>query len=267
MIIDDVKAGLAVFDWATITSEHKGHTLTIHVFRDAMKLPAETPTGKRLVRRMVTAIDTQQVADYLFCMMMTPKMEDLVALQAAVSIMPMTRIDNDICANSKEWRHSDIVEQAIGGRTGLVNTVGKSWVLTNYLADPKPLPYGARTACNYGWVNRSEGHLAVTQPLHAWQPPAYRHNDEHKDPSQTLRLAYEVAKLEYPDGQTSHVLMSDIATDPVLSYLISHEGPMRVLRQPSVPAPMALKAMKDSGNAAMFPITLYPYPFSTKSSV
>jgi hypothetical protein len=270
-VIDQLRAGQAVFEWAPVCSTHQGYKLTFAVTRDAIKFivdvtcPGGTEPAPRLVRRMVNALETQEAADFLFCMMLTPKMEDLIFQQATVRLAPITRIDGNICAVSTDVRHSELVDKAIGDKDdgGLISTVGKSWVLSNFLFDPRHLRYGARTACNYGWVNPSDGHLAVTPGLHAWQSPGYQHDDSHKDPSQTLRLVYGAAVLTEPSGTTRVIRMREVLTSSELAPLVSHEGPLKYLRQAGVPAPpdpFGGVLLSDEDGLAMLPVGIYNAP-------
>jgi hypothetical protein len=269
-VIEQLKAGQAVFEWAPLVSEYNGYKLVMAVPRDSIKFPVTmtkpggTEPESRLVRSMVTAKETQEAADFLFSMMLTPKLEDLIFQQATVLLAPITRIDGDICAVSTDVRHSELIDKALEGKDngGLISTVGKSWVLSNFLADPKQLRYGTNTACNYGWVNKTDGHLAVTPGLRAWQPPSYQHNDVHKDPSQNLRVVFGAANLTYPDGTIDVVRMRDVLTDAKLAPLVSHEGPLRYLRQVNVPAPkdpFGDVLMGDEG-LVMLPVGLYNPP-------
>lgn len=270
-VIEQLKAGQAVFSWSPLYNESNGYKLKMAVTRDAIMFPVTTMKSggttpvTQMVRRMVNALETQQAADFLFCLMMTPKLEDLIYQQATVHLEPITQIDGDICAVSTDIRHSELVDNALakaGDAGGLICTVGKSWVLSNYLADPKPLKYGASTACNYGWLGKTAGHLAVTPGLHAWQPPGYQHNDLHADPSQTLRLVYGAAELTYPDGTTEVVRLLDVATNSKLAGLISHEGPLRYLRQVGVSAPQDPfgKSIMGEEGLVMLPVGLYGTP-------
>jgi hypothetical protein len=269
-VIEQLKAGQAVFEWAPLVSEYDGYKLLMAVTRDAIKFPM-TVTGAgdvepetRLVRRMVNALETQQAADFLFCMMLTPKLEDLIYQQATVRLEPITQIDGNICAVSTDVRHSELIDKALVGKDngGIVSTVGKSWVLSNYLASPTQLKYGARTACNYGWLGKTAGHLAVTPGLNAWQPPVYQHNDEHKDPSQTLRLVYGAGVLTWPDGVTEVIALKDVVAAGV-APLISHEKQLKYLRQAHVPAPSSdpfNTHLVDDDGMVMLPVGIYSFP-------
>ncbi len=268
-VIEQLKTGQAVFEWTPLYSEYKGYKLKMAVPRDAIKFPTVINRGgepeTRLVRKEVTAEENQEGADFLFSMMLTPKLIDLIHIQATTHIMPVTVIDGSICANSTDVRHSELVDAALaktGDSGGLISTVGKSWVLSNHLVDPKILRYGAETACNYGWVNATDGHLAVTPGLHAWQPPGYQHNVKHKDPSQILDVVYGAGELTHPDGAVEVVRLRDIAASLLLAPLISHEGPLKYLRQVSVPAPkdpFGDVLVGDDG-LVMLPVGIYGAP-------
>jgi len=53
-------------------------------------------------------------------------------------------------------------------------------------------------------------------------------------------VMYHIGRLEFPDGQDQDVYLEDIASDPDLCPLISHEGPLYSLRQPNVAVEPAL---------------------------
>src|SRR5690606_3662770 len=147
----------------------------------------------------------QQIADLTGCMLLTPKLIDLIWLQAQTRFDPIinTPIPGTSSKRIVASSHLHVVHQAIEkratGAVGLTACVGKYWCLTNKLhrGGLKPseggLLYGYSTACNYGWLS-SVGQLsAVTPGLRCWQSPGYRHNHHHWDPSQTIRLVYRKA--------------------------------------------------------------------------
>jgi hypothetical protein len=123
---------------------------------------------------------------------------------------------------------------AAGDRGGLIASVGKYWVLTNSLLNGK---FGVAQACNYGWNSNSAPYQAVTPGLRVWQTTGSRHNNKHIDPSQVVRLMHREAWLTRPGEDAELVDLRQVLIDPVLAPLISHEGPLRILRQPGVPDP------------------------------
>jgi len=121
--------------------------------------------------------------------------------------------------------------------------VGKYWCLVNRLRQLVGLLYGTRNACNYGWPSTSGRYRGVTAGVKCWQSPGFKHDHEHWDPSQTIRLMYRLAVLFDSDGNRETVDLYDVASDPSLAPLISHEGVLHYLRQRCVPAPVQSVAM------------------------
>src|SRR5690606_37811900 len=94
-----------------------------------------------------------------------------------------------------------------------------------------------RTACNYGWCSGDGPSNGVTPGVKVRQTPGYRHNDLHKDPSQTIRLMFKMARLVRANGTEEQIAMKDVLLDKTLAPLASHEGTVTYLRQKSIPEP------------------------------
>lgn len=238
-LVQAIKDGKATVDWALVHSEHDGHRLRISVMRDALKVDN--------IRWPATAIDLQRVADHLGAMLLTPKVVDLIWLEAGragtqfnpvinhkypgkvviVALMPVLDVSNLV----------DDKIQAAGDVGGVIESVGKYWVLTNKLLTGK---FGKEQACNYGWHSTGAPYAAVTPGLKVWQPLSSRHNNVHIDPSQVVRLMHRIAFLTRPGEKEEMVDLRQVAIDPALAPLISHEGPLRILRQPGVPDPQPI---------------------------
>ncbi|RYG88016.1 hypothetical protein EON77_01260, partial [bacterium] len=144
-ILDAVRAGnFAPFDWWPLQSAHGGHALVLFVTSDALRIG----TAGDAVRVNVNAGTAQQIADVLGCMLPTTRICDLVWEQAVVRLTPcIGRADKGMSTTPRMLEHHACVEGKLAGRTGLVEPVGKSWVLTNRLAT-KP-----GKAANYGWFD------------------------------------------------------------------------------------------------------------------
>lgn len=232
--IQAIKDERATVDWTTIESVHGELKLHIAVMRDAMKIDG--------IRYPATAIDLQKVADYLDCLLLTPKVLDLIWLEAG-----KTGVQFDPVINSKYMGKTVIVAimpardvselvdakiEAVGDNGGIIASVGKYWVLTNKLLSGK---FGASQACNYGWHSSTAPYAAVTPGLKVWQSVGSAHNNRHVDPSQVIRLMHRDAWLSRGGEPAEYVDLRTVATDPELVPLISHEGVLKVLRQPGVP--------------------------------
>lgn len=252
-VVKLVREGKGNFFFTTVKSEHQGYTLHIRVFHDAMtfnampvldwhrKIISDSPIYNG-VRLPASAYELQQIADLCYCMMLTPKVIDLIWEQAKIKFPAVIRVNNKIVATSNITDlHQEIERKVVssGGfrHSELISCVGKYWCLVNRLTyaatDPK-LPYKERTACNYGWFDPSAPLISV-KGNKLWQTPGFRHDNGHLDPSQCIRLMQREAKLIRPDGTEEIVDLHDIAQNPQLCHLISHEGKLSYLRQFGVP--------------------------------
>lgn len=241
--VEMVRQGLGVWHWVRITLHHPELTdrLIIMLMADAMKLPG--PDGQ-LVRFCVTAKQQQQIADLVGGVFHSTRTADQRHLCADTKIKPITQIDGKICALSTDQRHSELMDQAIvhaampGHPVGLVSSVGKPWTLTQQMAT-SPRRYGDATAFNYGWhdpsaPSHSPGNLKLWQDIiHANSTRV--HNDEHHDPSQVCEFPSNEAVLVHEDGSNDVVKLADMYQHLELWKLVSYEGPLKHVRQPSVP--------------------------------
>jgi len=258
-VVQLVKDGKGQFDWTEVISEHNGHKLYLSVLRDAMKfddIPAMTwdykPTyvykdGKRVeddrmfngVRLPATAHELQEIADLIGGMLLTPKVIDLIWLTAKIKFDSVVNIKGNIVAISNIHDVHEAVEAALakaGGDDGmsLISCVGKYWCLIQQLAS-KGVLHGDETCCNYGWCAKKASGPGLTPGVQCWQRPGFAHNKQHWDPSQTIRLMYRRALLVRADGTEEDVDLHDIAVDPELCGLLTHDAkPLTYLRQKGV---------------------------------
>jgi len=259
-VVQLVKDGKGQFEWVEVCSEHGGNKLFISVMRDAMKfdnMPAMTwdykpayvyKEGVRVeddrlfdgVRMPASAHELQQIADLINGMLMTPLVIGLIWLQAKLKFDSVVNIKGKIVAVSNIHDVHESIEKVIEGLGGddgtkLVSCVGKYWCLIQQLASCGIL-HGDETCCNYGWFAKNASGPGLTAGTSCWQRPGFRHNKQHWDPSQTIRLMYKWGRLVRADGTEEHVLLTDIAQDPDLCPLITHDGkPLTYLRQKGVP--------------------------------
>lgn len=219
-LLEAVQAGhLAPICWLPVHSEHGEHRATFLVSADALRIGDAHDS----VRINASARTTQRIADRLECALLTTRLCDLVWEQATVRIPPCFGAPDPTMANtSRMLAHHRRVEERVAGRTGLIENVGKHWVLTNRLA-------GSRDrAANYGWYDPGAAHRHGRHTL--WQPLGLAHDLDHVDYSQVVRLVRQRCTV---DGAERDLL--EVMTDPALAGLVSSEGPLRVLRQPGVP--------------------------------
>lgn len=275
-VVQLVKDGHGRFEWGWVLSEHAGDRLAIAVFRDAMKFdnqpnmtwgrePLPTDELNYGVRLPATANELQQIADHLGCMLMTPKVVDLLWEEAGrkgTQFESVVNIQGKIVAVSNVNDVHHAVEAALAkaggdpGGTAIIDSVGKYWVLSNRLLGGK---FGTQQAVNYGWPTRGKGNgLGVTRTCNVWQTLGAAHNDQHLDPSQTIRLMYRWARILRADSNIwEDIDLHEVALDPALAPFISHEGPLKTLRMLGVPEP---QGMTENGVVTLPESIIYELP-------
>ncbi len=145
--------------------------------------------------------------------MLTTRLCDLVWEQASVRIPPCIGApDATMASTSRMLEHHRRVEEHVAGRTGLIENVGKHWVLTNRLADRPD------RAANYGWFDPGAAHRCGQHTL--WQPLGLAHDPDHVDYSQVVRLVRRRCTVD--DAERD---LLEVMTDPALAGLLSSEGP------------------------------------------
>lgn len=238
-IFDQVLVGNFAAKWTEIVHAEAGHEVRLQVMDDALMVDG--------VRVNVSATLEQQLADIFDASLLTPKVADLMYAAAARPAKPCPVPWAATVAAMKQ--HSTAVDKQVGTGEGLANTVGKHWVLD------KGLQGRPGQACNYGWhfVGQSFQGIAGYAPafpaifgnkvVKVIQPNATAHDIHHSDYSQVCQL---VAQQCWVDG--TEMRFADLVKSATLAYLVSHQGPLTIDRQPGV---TQLK-----GQYVMFPITV-----------
>lgn len=197
--------------------------LRLQVMSDALKMEG--------VRINVSATLAQNIADLMDASLPTPMIADLMYASRERKADPRPQpISNTVAAMIK---HSEAVEKQVGTGGGLAGTVGKHWVLD------KKLENTVNGACNYGWhfcgpnFQGISGSPAVSahagQGTRVIQPSATVHDRFHTDYSQICQLVLQQC---WVDGEEKR--FSDLIMDPILAPLVSHQGALKINRQPGV---------------------------------
>jgi GH25 family lysozyme M1 (1,4-beta-N-acetylmuramidase)/peptidoglycan hydrolase-like protein with peptidoglycan-binding domain len=196
--------------WAELTATHGADTVTLFVTADALKVGDATDS----VRVTTTARTAQRIADLFGCVLQTPSLCDLVWEHASVRLAPSFQTaDARMSDTPRMVAHSNAVDEKRRGRAGLVENVGKHWVLTNALfARPG-------RAANYGWFDSR----APNRKL--WQSLGTAHDLDYVDYSQVVRLVQRGARL---NGSAVDI------GDPRIAWAVSSEGPLLAWRLPGV---------------------------------
>lgn len=225
--------------YAPITANIPGHTATFFVFADAMKIGG--------VRFGAGAGLAQQIADAVGCSLITPRLLDMAYEQRGVTVFPQPMY-NATKMMTSEWfiAHSKKIDEVLAKTNFepgmIVQTTGKPWVLDNRLLD-----HPGR-AINYSWYvppgtpdpwNGVHTLPSVSLPnVRVIQDPGWAHGLDQADYSETVTLVRQDCIV---DGVIRK--LSEVLTSPTLAPLASHQGPLKLLRQPGVPALLPLAHM------------------------
>lgn len=226
-IFEAVQSGRADVVWKPIKSQYKNWEGIFYVFSDALKIDG--------IRVNITAKTQQKIADFWGYSLLTAKLADLIFAQADVIVKPFPR---KITATTKAMiEHSSDIEKAVAGRTGLISTVGKHWILDVALARPRM----ANQAINYGWHFKGglpgiKGEIPaardVVPGVRVIQGRGMHHNYIHSDYSQTCILVARECEI---NGTVMD--LHEVLNHPDMAFLASHSGPLPILRQPGVKDP------------------------------
>ena len=230
--LDCVRAGDYEVEWLPISVSDGFHSARFWCSADALKIGG--------VRINVSATLQQQLADVLEASLLTPKLADLLFLEADISLPPMPMpITSSTKAMIEQSAKIDaaLAKLSVEPKGKIVQTVGKHWVIANGL-----MTHQGR-AENYGWHFRGNSFggrpweqaasgivdVSTSASLRLIQGQGWAHNAHHVDYSQIACFVLQKCEL---DGAV--VALETILTDPLLAPLASHEGVLQTLRQPGV---------------------------------
>ncbi|MDD5544397.1 MAG: hypothetical protein PHX83_14605 [Acidobacteriia bacterium] len=198
-ILQAVRDGKLEFRWTDLPG-----VPGVQVFEDAGRIDG--------VRIPVSARTTAAIAELLSSSTgsavtpTTPLVEDLIYDWADVKVKPLAQDVANMAGSV--WAFNASIDRQIAQQTsgrpawGLVSCVGKSWVLSNMALDH------AGYAVNYGFhwplTTRTTADgpwLSVNGRSKVFQQPSTRHNPDHFDYSQTLRLARLAAGAALPSHE------------------------------------------------------------------
>ncbi len=240
--------GSADYRFEPVFVTWQGYRLQCLTLADSIRI-----NGTRVA---LSAFDLQRVADWLDCVLPTPKLLDCRYHQSrrdGVVIEPVFRHGGRVAALLAAAEYSALVDARIADvaardnrmTDGLVGGAGKTWVICAHLAEQSR--HGIASAYNYGWFTRADPNCTWTSPTatplgrvtvaQAVASPwsNYLHNDEHVDPSQgTFGLFAQEALLTHPDQTQELVRLENLLTCPYMAPMVSHEGSLAVTRQPRV---------------------------------
>lgn len=190
---------------------------------DAVRVNVSARTAQLIAYELDCVLPTTRICDALYRRAVLKNVELAPCIQPALQRERLVRFGSrSPFMDDKQAMvlHSDELDAAIAKRgidthPRLVCNAGKDWVLTNVL-ETKPVG----TAANYGWFDPRAPYRTASG-LRAWQQLGTRHNLDHVDYSQTLRLVKAICRV---DGYL--VPFESVATSAELNSSVSDEGPL-----------------------------------------
>ena len=248
-ILELVKSGAMIPpDFMEFTvSDGAGRELRFSAAKDAIKLG----TPDDAMRVNVSHETTQKIADWMGWIVPTAAMVDVVTMQSrqpggqfiGANAVKTAALEGKTQAQTSSYymeRHS----RAIDARQQVLFIAGpwKQWISGRRLSHPTTPPptgtggpqgLGKRAGLQYGYYDDKAPSSAVLAPLKLWQRPGATHSITYTDASEYMRPFGRLAELT-EGGSTRVVDLEEIAKDPELAHLVSHEGPV-LLRHPWLP--------------------------------
>ena len=204
-------------DWpmipVTVTSP-TGHSATYNVASDyfAVGDPSD------FLRLPLTPLTAQRIADAKGLLLSTPKMVTDTWKASSITLTPHPMVPNKGPNLTQYAEHSKIIDSQLPPNAGMSNLISghkKDVVLSNLIRPGKVVIYG--------WYQLNG------TPI---QPRTNVHGDFYADYSHGIRF---VAPTMIVDGVQKNT--ADVLKDPILSSLVSDEGPLKIIRYPVSPSP------------------------------
>ena len=243
-ILDLVRSGNVVVQWVPLTVDVGGVRATFQVTAEPLMLGSSSADG---FYPGVTASTLQQIADFYDATLLTPKLVDEIWRQAQVRVDPFVGMVNSdesrrmMSDTAFFVRHTDTIRKKIPSGVGsgkLVANIGKYWVVSASTSQRLGLRVapGVPAAENYGFFATASGVVrSVTgmPGVNVIQTPGHGHNYHHSDYSQVVVLVKRAVTVCDATGGCSLMDIYDLANNPALARLVSHEGTIN-MRLPGV---------------------------------
>jgi len=270
-ILQLIKEGHAIVRWRPISVDYGPYRATFYVTAEPLMLGDQWEDG---FYPGVTPVTMQKVADYYNATLLTPKLVDEIWKQATIRVDPFigmtgTKADIEKMSDTDTFvRHSDKAKQnvayyrnVLSSSAPLISNIGKYWTVSAWTSRKGKTSDGAVSSENYGFFRTAKGaqpkSVTLMPNVDVVQTPGHRHDYAHSDYSQVIMLVARSVQLCVPSGmsgfgsnyvckdggdcqapggpgRTTCIDIYDLANDPKLAGLLSHEGTVN-MRLPLVP--------------------------------
>ncbi len=222
-IIASIRSGdFLPFDWVEVPTQIPGHTGTLFVADDVLKIGEP----EDWMRAPVSHTTAQNIIDLMELGPMTTKISDLFHLNSKTRLSAHTQ-SPCTCTKTAIRKHSAAIDADLGDRPRPASPYGKHWVLT------RKLLANISRAANVGWYSPTAPANYVSEGvpgLRMWQPLSTFHDRWHADYSQWFT---GVRPVMIVDG--AEMAVADVLQSKTLSKLVTYEGALNFTRHPGVP--------------------------------
>ncbi len=221
------KGGMVDWGWTEVTVKKGDLTGVLRVQRDVFAIG----TPEDCIRLPLSPERAQEVANEQGWMLETCLTTYVTWRAADIKLTRQPMVPNKGADLTQIAEHSRLIDNQVAGRQGLVAGHKKSVVVGNLYKPGKVLIFG--------WYKPEPDVFDDKTPLtnperQPRQPYSNVHGSFYLDYSHGIRF---VSGTMTVNGQ--ELLLSDVMQHPQLCVLVSHEGPLRMIRYPASNKPKA----------------------------
>ena len=217
--------GVVEWPWAEITLSDGTNTCIVRVQSDDFAVG----TPDDFLRMPLTPGRAQQIANLTGLLLPTALLTYRTWQQAQVKLNPVAMVPNKGANLVQFQAHNAAIEAQRAGRTGLIAGTKKSVVLSNIYRKGYVVIFGWYRPAPDVFDNGKKMGDPERQPL---QPLSNVHGESYWDYSHGIRFYHPICTV---NGE--EMLLEDVMQHPVLWRLVSHEGPIKMVRYPAPNSP------------------------------
>lgn len=216
---------LVQWPWTeVVVSDGNGNTIVLHAQSDVCAIG----TPEDFVRVPLPPSRYQQIANLFGYILATPKLAYEHWRASQVKLTPIS-MNNKGMSPAQAVQHNDLIEAQRAGRAGSIGGAKKLVVISNIWKFDKVVIFG--------WYRPAPDVFDDKQPMTApnrqpIQPLSNFHGAYYWDYSHGALFFHPICQVNGVE-----MLLTDVMQHPVLWKLVSHEGPLKVVRYPAPNAP------------------------------
>ncbi len=217
--------GIVEWPWAEITLSDGTNTCIVRCQTDLFSVG----TPEDFLRLPLRPGRAQQIANLTGLLLPTPLLSYRRWQQAALKLTPVAMVPNKGANLVQFAEHNAAIEAQRAGRTGLAAGLKKSVVVSNIYVPGKVVIFGWYKPAPDVFDNKLKMGDPARQPL---QPLSNVHGEDYWDYSHGIEFFHPICMVN-----GGEMLLTDVMQHPVLWKLVSHEGPLKVVRYPAPNTP------------------------------